>query len=245
MSDASWFVTLTYSDDFKPSDGSLVKRDVQLFLKRLRKAFPGQHIRYFLVGEYGKLHLRPHYHLILFGLPNLPLVWHEHRGQYDVYRSPAIERSWSFGYSTVTRFDYSNARYVAQYVRKKMDTDLPRHLSKPFSLCSKGKHAEGGYGAPYFDKYHTEILRDGFCLLTVRGRTFKVPIPSYYLRRARDMYRTEWLDLVTRRADYLAAHYRELSPEEVLEAQAELASAACAFECKEADLLNKRRYENG
>lgn len=129
---ASWFVTLTYNNQSLPHFASLVKRDVQLFLKRLRKRYPNEQIRYVLVGEYGKLHLRPHYHMILFGLPHLPLVWFEHRGQYDIFRSPAIEAAWPHGFSSVTRFDYSNARYVAQYCQKKMEIqDLPREVEKP------------------------------------------------------------------------------------------------------------------
>lgn len=243
---ASWFITLTYNPENLPSGGSLVKRDVQLFLKRLRKAFPSEHIRYCLVGEYGSLHLRPHYHLILFGLPLLPLVFFEHRGRYDVYRSPAIERSWPLGYSTVTRFDYSNARYVAQYCQKKAKFfDLPTGLEKPFCLSSRGKQHEGGIGAPWFDCYHSEILRDGFCLLNVRGHVFKVPLPKYYMRRARERYHDEWLSLVLKREDYLKSHLEELPTTEEFEQRlAELASAARLAETQEREALKKRRYEN-
>lgn len=60
------FVTLTYADEHLPPDGSLCKRDLTLFLKRLRKSRPGQKIRYFACGEYGERLRRPHYHLILF-----------------------------------------------------------------------------------------------------------------------------------------------------------------------------------
>ena len=63
------FTTLTYSDDNLPENGSLVKRDLQLFFKRLRKALPpSQKIRYFACGEYGDTYFRPHYHTILFNL---------------------------------------------------------------------------------------------------------------------------------------------------------------------------------
>lgn len=59
------FVTLTYDDKHLPSNKSLLKRDLQLFLKRLRKKF-GEGIRFFACGEYGDETLRPHYHMILF-----------------------------------------------------------------------------------------------------------------------------------------------------------------------------------
>ena len=62
------FATLTYSPDFVPismlDDNdecifTLDKRDVQLFLKRLRKRFEPREIRYFLSGEYGDTTQRP------------------------------------------------------------------------------------------------------------------------------------------------------------------------------------------
>ena len=76
------FLTLTYDNDHlpKPLDyitdtgerkvspvNPLEKRELQLFIKRLRKKFPEQRIRYFACGEYGGKTMRPHYHLILFG----------------------------------------------------------------------------------------------------------------------------------------------------------------------------------
>ena len=48
----------------------LRKTDLQLFLKRLRyyvtKRLPKEKVRYYAVGEYGPVHFRPHYHLLLF-----------------------------------------------------------------------------------------------------------------------------------------------------------------------------------
>lgn len=65
----NYFITLTYDDCNVPSNGSLNKRDYQLFLKRLRKRFPDTKIRYLISGEYGDRSMRPHFHLILFNLP--------------------------------------------------------------------------------------------------------------------------------------------------------------------------------
>ena len=66
------FVTLTYSPDglFRNSKGycDLSKRDVQLYLKKLRKAVSPVKIRYFACGEYGSIGHRPHYHLIIYEL---------------------------------------------------------------------------------------------------------------------------------------------------------------------------------
>ena len=70
-----WMILLTYDEDHVPrtSKGNMTlrKRDVQLFLKRLRKDLQPQGIfvRMFYCGEYGPTTLRPHYHMLLFGVP--------------------------------------------------------------------------------------------------------------------------------------------------------------------------------
>ena len=63
----SSFITLTYDDYHLPSDNSLKKRHLQLFIKRLRKNLGERRIKYFACGEYGGQTMRPHYHAILFG----------------------------------------------------------------------------------------------------------------------------------------------------------------------------------
>ena len=66
------FVTLTYSPEFVPLTKqllqSITKRDIQLYMKRLRKLQPHQNVKYFACGEYGSKTQRPHYHLILFNV---------------------------------------------------------------------------------------------------------------------------------------------------------------------------------
>lgn len=63
-----WFLTLTYEEKYvkRVDDGrlSLRFRDVQLFLKKLRKA--KYYAKYICVGEYGSETHRPHYHMLLW-----------------------------------------------------------------------------------------------------------------------------------------------------------------------------------
>lgn len=101
VSSSSFFVTLTYSDEFLTytSDKfpTLVQKDFQNFMKRLRKIniisykeynwLPRSKwrincidklLRYYAVGEYGETYKRPHYHIILFNLLNeelIPKAW--------------------------------------------------------------------------------------------------------------------------------------------------------------------------
>lgn len=71
-----WWITLTYNDFALPSDRSLDKKALSNFLKRLRERVSrvvGSDIRlrFCATGEYGGSTARPHYHLVLFGMPKL------------------------------------------------------------------------------------------------------------------------------------------------------------------------------
>ena len=77
----SWFITLTYDDLHNP--GVLCPDDMTLFFKRLRKHFKNEKIKYFYCGEYGSRTYRPHYHLIIFGLPITDLKFIKNNGFGD------------------------------------------------------------------------------------------------------------------------------------------------------------------
>lgn len=70
------FVTLTYDDDHLPENLSVSKKELQKYIKRLRKKMSPITFRFFGIGEYGTEGERynkigipnPHYHLALFGL---------------------------------------------------------------------------------------------------------------------------------------------------------------------------------
>lgn len=85
-----WF-SLTYEEHYEPREfihpitgqvfeaqpsdrGTLSPRDLDLFIKRLRKSLEPLKFRYFAVGEYGSRSQHPHYHVFLFGVP--PTLFH-------------------------------------------------------------------------------------------------------------------------------------------------------------------------
>lgn len=120
------FVTLTYDDSHLPTGGSLVKRDLQLFLKRLRTSIYPVQVRYFGVGEYGEQTFRPHYHLVLYGLG---------RENHQV-----INQAWGLGLIHIGDVTMNSIQYVAGYVTKKMTSkDDPRLEGRTpeFSLMSR------------------------------------------------------------------------------------------------------------
>lgn len=134
----SSFVTLTYAENpGSTSTGCGVCKDgckrcncsshskslepahARNFLKRLRKILGSEKIRYFLVGEYGKETLRPHFHAILFGLPQLTAGGLN--GLSGVVRS-----AWRCGHTYVGDANIDSMQYVAGYVTKKLaSTEMP------------------------------------------------------------------------------------------------------------------------
>ncbi|EBW8988162.1 hypothetical protein BXL21_24545 [Salmonella enterica subsp. enterica serovar Enteritidis] len=58
MWDQNCFITLTYNDENLPEGGTLVRKHLTDFFKRLRKHFTGRTIRYFACGV-SAMSLRP------------------------------------------------------------------------------------------------------------------------------------------------------------------------------------------
>jgi len=168
FSDDACFVTLTYSDEYLPKDGSLSVEDCQKFLKRLRKNV-GVKIRYFLGGEYGEGRNRPHYHVIFFGL-----------GQKDKLE---IDKAWGMGHTFVGNVTVDSANYVAGYTLKKLSGARVAEYNgrRPeFGLMSR----RPGIGHEYLDRNGTFLKQNGFCV--VKGN--KVGMPRYYSER---VFKTE------------------------------------------------------
>lgn len=135
----SSFITLTYNDDFIPPYGSLDYfgdwtthgGNWTDFLKRFRKAISPIQIRFFMIGEYGDINLRPHYHAIIFGYDFPDKYPFCDRNGNVIYRSPLLESLWtvprgkplagqSLGYSSIGEVSFASAAYVAGYSQKKL-----------------------------------------------------------------------------------------------------------------------------
>lgn len=120
LHDDNCFITLTFDDDHLPSDYSVNVRDFQLFMKRLRKKFSGQTIRFFHCGEYGDDNLRPHYHAILFGFDFPDKSLFRVNNGNRLYRSEILENLWPYGFCTIGAVTFESAAYVARYCLKKV-----------------------------------------------------------------------------------------------------------------------------
>lgn len=165
------FVTLTYDDLHKPcvtcsddvSRGTLDYSDVQLFLKRLRKALPHR-VRFFCAGEYGDTTFRPHYHLILFGctmddFPDSVVYSSDPKLGQFLFTSCKFDNLWQKGSVKFCPATYGTMAYVAQYVLKKQYlsdnlTDFYRGRKPPFITMSRCP----GIGSGLFDLDDNDLL---------------------------------------------------------------------------------------
>lgn len=123
----TWFVTLTYNDDHLPVGGTLVPRDLTLFLKRFRKSMEPDLVRFFGVGEYGDRSMRPHYHAI---------VWTPDRADVP----DLVEKAWPLGFVKVGLASRQALEYVCGYVLKKLvyrEDPLPDGLHPEFARMSR------------------------------------------------------------------------------------------------------------
>lgn len=178
------FVTLTYDDENLPVDGSLRKSDFVAFAKRLRHR--RGRLRYYHVGEYGKLG-RPHYHAILFGcgFPDRR-VW-QTKGDFPWYRSSELEELWPYGFSTLGDVSFESAAYCARYCMKKVNGPAADHhygrvspsgrfyqVQKEYATMSR----RPGIGRGWYDRFKGETYRDD----EVISRGKQVRVPKYYDR---------------------------------------------------------------
>lgn len=194
MHAANCFVTLTFSEAFLPPGGSLVKhrgrcdcdglcRTFAGFMKRLRKEFAHEKIRYFHCGEYGDQLGRPHYHAAIFGFDFPDKVQWSVRKGLPVWRSPVLEVLWPFGQSELGTVTFESAAYVARYVLKKM-TRYGRKRRYESLDCESGEvvvlepeyttmSRRPGIGASWFAKFGGEVFPADSIVL--RGAEMKPP----------------------------------------------------------------------
>ncbi|ALS03430.1 VP4 [Gokushovirus WZ-2015a] len=206
--DSSYFVTLTYDDIHVPrswySDPStgeayqaltLRKRDYTLFMKRLRRHFENDKIRFFAAGEYGSITYRPHYHAILFGLHLDDLVPYKQQGEFIYYTSESLQRCWSvvqyskgsktplfepLGFVVVAPVSWETCAYVARYTAKKSNTFFPEfykkfNLEAPFTVMSR----KPGIGRQYYEDHKDVFDYQNICLPGKNGG-LKFKPPRYF-----------------------------------------------------------------
>lgn len=198
---SSYFVTLTYDNDHVPRSFvtdpdtgealqehfTLCKRDFQLFMKRLRKRFSDQTIRFYMAGEYGSETFRPHYHAILFGLSLDDLVLYKKSPLgFSYYNSQSLSSCWCdhsgnpIGHVVVADVTWESCAYTARYIMKKQTgedahiySDL--NIEPEFTLMSR----KPGIARQYYDD-HPGICEFDFIYLSSEKKGLKFRPPRYF-----------------------------------------------------------------
>lgn len=200
---SNYYVTMTYNAEYMPPGGTVCLRDVQLFMKRLRKhcnSSKDNPVRFFLGAEYGDDNRRPHYHALLFNVRFDDLRLHGYNGRGEpLYISATMSRLWgddkgTFGFCTLGAVTFESAVYCAKYALKQVK--LSEHSTPAAREEWERRYvvydADGivyerdrefavmsrrpGIGAPYYEKFGKEI-RDHDNMV-VNGRTVRPP--RYY-----------------------------------------------------------------
>lgn len=172
--DRNCFLTLTLADDHLPEDLSLDVRTFQLFMKKLRKRFPKNRIRFFHCGEYGERFGRPHYHAILFNFDFDDKVFAKTSERGDrLYTSKTLDEIWGLGNCWIGAVTFESTAYVARYVTKKVTgARAPEHYQgrKPeYTTMSR----RPGIGAAWIQKFKTDVYP--WDEVSIRGRHVKPP----------------------------------------------------------------------
>lgn len=204
-SSSSCFLTLTYTDQNIPYGDdrpTLCKRDLQLFLKRLRRDleynwciisengesvlkrlkrrsnYKMLKIRYFAVGEYGSRTSRPHYHMILFNYPfNIRLK------SDNILFTKLVRRAWKNGNIHIGTTTEKSIGYTAGYLFGKGDDVEGRQ--DHFMLCSR----RGGIGFKYLEDNFDKLSEKVSTEIMIKGN--KRVMPKYYINKLYNDYDKE------------------------------------------------------
>lgn len=180
-----YFLTLTYNEKYVNRVGpqgdqlSLRFRDVQLYLKRIRKA--KYYAKYICVGEYGsdEFSSRPHYHMLIW--TDAPVDFLE--SNWCVVRKDGAK--FVLGHIKFGKLEMASAMYTLKYIiqpKQGMSDDDPREKTR--AQFSKG------LGLSYLDRRTCDFLTHNYddpeLFVMVQGR--KVALPLYYKRKIFDKY---------------------------------------------------------
>lgn len=219
---SAYFITLTYSEDCLPlsKEGRpcFDKKQVQDFMKRVRRRLEPTRLRFFLTCEYGdgkdaQKYLnqygtefgRSHYHAIFICDTKRTL-----REMRDI-----VSESWSFGYTSVSSCSMARIQYATQYALKDEDYLYKKYEDgdpcKPFRLFSLRPGLGAGFGndeKPIIGFLNEYVYNDGLHLrdrITVSGK--QRAIPRYWKDRLDPSVSEE---LRARSLQYLAEHQQEM-----------------------------------
>ena len=207
------FLTLTYDQEHLVSP-SLNHRDWQLFMKRLRKHASKElskrsgssksnlrqsitlpetrpqaesQISYYMAGEYGPKHLRPHFHACLFNYQFKDKKYYRTtKSKSKIYTSDLLTNLWQKGFASIGEVNIKSAAYIARYIiQKKNGPNAARyyeHINEETGEITdllpeyNRMSLRHPIGKVWFDRYHTDVFPHG----VVTTRSGDAKSPRYY-----------------------------------------------------------------
>lgn len=215
-------VTLTYAPQFLPDGATLRPHDLRLFMKRVWNAFPGVDVRFLVNGEYGDQGLRPHYHLLLWGLDFVEdrVPWNRAPSGEVLYLSKRLDALWGFGIAAIGTLTVESAGYAARYCMKKITGPMAEREYQRFAADGQPfwvhpvfarMSRRPGLGGAWIDRYWDSDAKSDF--VRMDGR--RVPMPEYCVKRR---FKDQPEVIEARRAvalQYLADHASDFTIERI------------------------------
>lgn len=177
------FLTLTYSPENLPVNPpsktpTLDYRDIQLFMKRLRKDLSknGIKVRFFCSSEYGGKKGRPHYHMLLYGFSPKDLkFFRKSYSSLPVFRSKYLENLWQKGFVFVGTVTEMSAGYVARYTLEKF-TDKGANFYDNRAKEKITMSRRQGIGFNWISRHYRNVFETGTIMLD----NIRYSIPVFY-----------------------------------------------------------------
>ena len=219
LHESNVFITLTYNDEHLPTDESIHVRELQLFMKRLRKKYPHK-IRFYACGEYGENFGRPHYHACLFGHDfKDKKIWKLTNNEEPLYRSKSLEKLWPYGHSSIGEVTFQSAAYVARYIMKKQTgknaEEYYSHINKTtgeitqrvpeFTTMSR----RPGIGKEWLNQYVSDVYPSDEII--INGKRMKPP--KFYDNQYEIEYPSDFEKLKKIRKQSVQKHKSNNTPE--------------------------------
>lgn len=267
-----WFITLTYEDEYLPihsyvdentgeifSGCSTELKDLQNWIKKIRMNHPDKNIRFMAAREYGTTTMRPHYHIIIFGLPldrelfvkvgnntNGDPLWTtpqlDNMKSRDCWavRRPLGDRQakmYRAGNVIIGEVTFQSIAYVARYTMKKANKDYQSEWwYKAQGLDIEGMSQSQDLGKWYYDLHKHEIYNRDLVPVLGKNGNFSKP-PRSFDRMYKKEFPKLYAEVVERRKEKMLTNMLQ----EELQTDMDYLSIMASKELKDKQFKDLRR----
>lgn len=180
---------------------------------------------FYMAGEYGTQHRRPHFHACLFGIGFKDAKpWRTTSTGSKLYTSEELDKTWGKGFTSIGEVNFESAAYIARYIMTKItgdnaakyyehihdDTGEIEQLLPEYNKMSLREPI----GKPWLDKFHSDVYPEGEIL--VRGHKSKAP--KYYDKIQKRKEPQEYEEMKMQR-ELQAMEYRQDNTDQRLKAK--------------------------